>query len=332
MRRLMALLLILMLLPLSAHAEQPTTYAMLVKDTQNPYMQKMYEGFVDACEELMVSPMLAGPDEMDDQAQAALIEQLIEQDVAALAIAASDGDAVKQPLLDALAAGMPVVSVDSAVDAECRLTHIQQADPQIVARALMQAAHRMIGGVGQVAILSTTSTMPNQSTWVRLMIEEYEANPDTYQQMQIVEIAYGNDEDQTSREEVSRLLSSYPDLKVLIAPTTMGLKAAAEECAAQGSGVLLTGLGLPSDMEPFITSGSCPWMYLWNPIDTGYLAAYALHALTEQQITGQSGETFSAGRFGEKIVTESLDGGTEIVVGNPYKFDANNILSWKNAF
>lgn len=56
------------------------------------------------------------------------------------------------------------------------------------------------------------------------------------------------------------------------------------------SPVLFTGLGLPSEIAPYIESGSCPWMYLWNPIDLGYLSAYAARTGSATgRITGREG-------------------------------------------
>jgi rhamnose transport system substrate-binding protein len=85
-------------------------------------------------------------------------------------------------------------------------------------------------------------------------------------------------------------------------------------------------------MEPYITSGICPWMYLWNPSEVGYLAAYASHGLVGGQLTGEIGEILSAGTLGDKVVTLSEDGGSEIVLGNPKMFDETNIAMWKEVF
>lgn len=331
MKRVLPILLALLLLHPAALADSPT-YALVVKDLGNPYMQKLYAGFSAACEELGVIPLLAGPDAMDAAAQAASIDALIDARVTGIAVAVSDERTAAAPLRRALDAGLPVVSVDSAAEPDCRLVHIQQVDPGLVSRALMQAARRMISGVGQAAILSTTETMPNQSTWVRLMLDEVAQHGADYARMPIVEVAYGLDDAEASARETERLLSAYPELRIIIAPTVVGLQAAAEVIEARGAPVLVTGLGLPSGMAKYIQSGLCPWMYLWNPVDMGYLAAYALDALQRGEIAGDVGDALTAGRIGERIVTGAQDGGTEIVAGNPYKFDKNNILTWQNAF
>lgn len=327
-----ALALALAAAPAARAAPAMPTYALVVKDAGNPYMQKLYEGFAAACDALGAAPRLAGPGIMDAGAQAGVIGALVDEGVDGIAVAVSDEAAAAGPLRRALDAGISVVSVDSAADPGCRQVHIQQADPNVIGRALMQAARRMIGGEGEAAILSTTESMPNQATWVRLMLDEVSGHPDEYRDMPIVEVAYGQDDEAASAREAGRLLDEHSDLSIIIAPTVVGLQAAAGVVEARGSGALVTGLGLPSGMAPYIQSGTCPWMYLWNPIDMGYLAAYALDALARGESTGAVGEALTAGRIGERIVTRALDGGTEIVAGNPCKFDKGNILSWKNAF
>lgn len=47
-------------------------------------------------------------------------------------------------------------------------------------------------------------------------------------------------------------------------------------------------------------SGVCQWMYLWNPIDVGYLSGYAADALVNGKITGAVGDKLTAGKLGEK--------------------------------
>ena len=77
---------------------------------------------------------------------------------------------------------------------------------------------------------------------------------------------------------------------------------------------------------------SCPYMFLWNPIDLGRLGAYTSIALVNEETTGAEGETFTAGDFGEYTVVAASDGGTEIILGAPFKFDASNIDEWKEVY
>jgi rhamnose transport system substrate-binding protein len=85
-------------------------------------------------------------------------------------------------------------------------------------------------------------------------------------------------------------------------------------------------------MAEYIDNGSCAYMYLWNPIDEGYLGAYVGAALVNGKITGKSGEQFSAGRLGNYTIIQATDGGTEVLLGPPFKFDKSNISDWKSVY
>lgn len=314
----------------TGHASRPV-YALVVKSVENPYMLTMYDGFLAACEELGALAQMHGQ-EGTESGQAALLAALIEQGVSAIAIAANDMEEVSDMLRLAMDQGIPVVSLDSMVKPDERKVHIQQTSPEMIGRVLIQACAQMMEGEGEFAILSTTDAMPNQVSWVRWMRQELADHPSQYEKMTLVELAYGLDEREASIQAVRRLLAAYPDLKAIIAPTTVGMRAAAEVIEAEGSGVKLTGLGLPSEMEPYIMNGICPWMYLWNPAEVGYLAAYAMDALERGEMDGRIDEILAAGDLGDKVVTGSEDGGTEIVLGNPKVFDLTNIAVWGELF
>ena len=73
-------------------------------------------------------------------------------------------------------------------------------------------------------------------------------------------------------------------------------------------------------------------MFLWNPIDLGYTAAYASVALVKGDIKGEPGESFEAGRLGAKEIMEADDGGSFTLVGDPFRFTPENIDDWKDVY
>lgn len=306
--------------------------AIVVKNTGNPYNEKEAEGFKTALEELGDEAIIQEPDQPTAEAQIQIIQQLIAQKVDAIAIAANDPDALQPVLQKAMSQGIKVLSLDSAVNAQSRMVHVNQADPEKIGRTLVQAMYEMIGGKGEIAILSATSQATNQNTWIAWMKKELE-DP-KYKDMKLVKIAYGDDLRDKSVSETEGLLQSYPNLKGIISPTTVGIAAAAKVLTDKGlkGKVQLTGLGLPSEMAEYIKSGVCQWMYLWNPIDLGYLAGYTAHALVTGEITGKVGEKFKAGKLGEKEIVKADDGGTQIYLGAPFKFDINNIDEWSKIY
>lgn len=306
-------------------------YAFVFKNTGNPYGEKMMDGFKEVIEEIGGEVILRSPDQPTAEGQIQIIEQLITQKVAAIAIAANDQDALEPVLKKAMDQGIKVLSVDSGVNANSRLIHVNQANPERIGRIQIEAVSEMIGGEGQIAILSATSQATNQNLWIEWMKKELE-EPD-YANIELVKVAYGDDLRDKSVSETEALLKSYPDLKAIIAPTTVGIAAAGKVLTDKGlqGKIALTGLGLPSEMASYIESGVSPWMYLWNPIDVGKVAAHTAQALVDGTITGAIGDKFEAGEQGSLEVVEDGDG-TQIMLGDPFKFDKDNIADWKDVY
>ena len=307
-------------------------FALVVKDTVNPYMQVMYNGFAKACAEIGAVPVLAGPGVDGVPKQEDAILTLLGQGVSAICVAANNRDALSSALQQAKSQGVTVISLDSAVYPEDRMLHIEQAPADVVGRVLMQAGNEILKGKGQFAILTTTQNAPNQTSWLSWMQKERNDNPSDYAGLELVSIAYGEDDYDTSYQATLDLLNAYPELRLIISPTSVGLKASADAITAVSSGVKVTGLGLPSDMQTHIIAGVCPWMYLWNPSDLGYLAVYAASLLNEGKLTGTAGSIFTAGALGERIITDTADGGTEVILDNPIMFDLTNVAVWAELF
>ena len=309
-------------------------HAFIFKNTGNPYGDKQMQGFIEGIEEQGFEAITRAPDQPTAEAQIQIIEQLITQQVSSITITGNDFDALEPVLTKARDAGISVLSADSAVNPASRITHVNQADSEMIGRTLIQAAYEIAGGSGDIAILSATSQASNQNLWIEWMEKELAENAGKYADLKLVRIVYGDDLRDKSVSEMEGLLQSFPNLKVVIAPTTVGIAAAGRVITDRDliGTVFVTGLGLPSEMAEYIENGSCPYMFLWNPIDVGYLAAYAATAVNNGDIAGNVGDKFSAGRLGDFEIVRASDGGTEILLGAPFKFEPSNIAQWKTVY
>jgi rhamnose transport system substrate-binding protein len=177
-----------------------------------------------------------------------------------------------------------------------------------------------IGDEGEIAILSATANATNQNAWIDLMKADLEAN---HPNITLVDVVYGDDDDQTSFDKTAALLQTHPNLKGIVSPTTVGIAAAARYLSTSEykGKVALTGLGTPNQMRDFVEDGTVTAFALWNPEDLGYLAAFAAQALITGEITGAEGDTFEAGKLGSYTVGEN----GSVLLGDPYVFDADNI-------
>jgi rhamnose transport system substrate-binding protein len=291
------------------------------KNLGNPYFDTANVGAQEAAGELGVTVTYQGSSVADATEQIQLLNSLIAQNVDGLAISANDADALVPTGQEALGAGIPIVTWDSAIAPDGRTVHINQAEAEGIGDVQIQMAADLADGEGQIAVLSATSTAPNQNEWIAFMEEELE-NPD-YAGLELVAVVYGDDEDEKSYNEAIGLMQTYPDLKVIISPTTVGIAASAR--AVQDAGrvgeVFVTGLGTPNQMREYVNSGAAPQFALWNPGDLGYLAIYTLNAIASGEIAGEPGDTFEAGKLGSYTIA---DDGT-ILLGPPTIFSADNI-------
>ena len=313
------------------------TFAILVRSAGNPYTEKEAAGFRTVIEDAGATCVVKAPDSATAEAQITMINELVSQHVNAIAVAGNDADALQPALTAAMKSGIKVLSLDSAVNADSRLVHVNQAGTELIGTTLVDAVSDIVGADGgKFAILSATSQATNQNSWIAAMQSDLEKDS---RKLELVKIAYGDDEFQKSVDETEALIKNYPDLKVICAPTTVGIMAAAKVVTDKNlqDKIRITGLGLPSEMADYIGEDkACPYMYLWNPNDIGALAAYTAMALVDGSITGATGETFTAGTLGDNsgkyTIVDAADGGTEIILGSPFKFDASNIEEWKTVY
>ncbi|MGI6114225.1 MAG: rhamnose ABC transporter substrate-binding protein [Mahellales bacterium] len=313
-------------------AEEDYVIGVVVKGVGNPFFEASDKGFKEALDPFGIEFISQGPATPTPEGQIEIIENFIAQRVDAIAITANDADAVVPALKKAMDEGIKVLSWDSGVAAEGRHVHINQADAQLIGQLQVQAIAEMIGYEGEIAILSAGATMTNQNTWIEYMKQELE-DP-KYDKMELVTIVYGDDLREKSYNEAMGLFKSYPNLKGIISPTTVGIGAtgnAITDADLIGK-VHLTGLGLPSEMAEWIKNGACEAMFLWNPIDLGFLTGHTAALMVKGEIEGKLGEAFTAGRMGEKEIVDDGAGGLEIMLGPPFRFDASNIDEWKDVY
>jgi len=300
----------------------PLTFVLVPKNLGNPYFDTANKGAQDAAKELGVTVTYQGPATADVTQQITLLNSLIAQKVSGLAVSADDSNALVPVGQAAAAAGIPVVSFDSAIAAGGRVFHINQAEAQGIADVQIKMALDLTGADGgKIAILSATSSAPNQNDWIARMKTDL-AKPEN-SKLQLVDTVYGNDDDTTSYTQAQGLIQKYPDLKVIIAPTTVGIAASARAVSdAKLIGkVFVTGLGTPNQMRDYVKSGASPEFALWNPSDLGYLSIYALDALATGKIKGQPGDKFSAGKLGDYTVLPD----NTVLLGQPTIFNKDNI-------
>jgi rhamnose transport system substrate-binding protein len=303
------------------------TIYFIPKDTLNPYEVIADKGGKIALSAIGDKEVISSGTVDTAAAQIPSIQAAIAAKAAAIVIAGNDPSALCPSIAKAQAAGIKVVSFDSDVYCPNHL-FINQANTQQIGTSEVDLLGKEIGYSGQIAILSAAATATNQNAWIVYMKQELKKYP----KMKLVSTVYGNDDPATSLTVLQGLLSAYPNLRGIISPTTVGISTAAQYLDTHKSllkHLVLTGLGLPSQMRKYVLDGTCKEFELWNPSDLGYLAGYAAASLASGLITGKAGQTFKAGKLGTyKILPKSGKTGPSVVLGPPYVFNKSNIKNF----
>jgi rhamnose transport system substrate-binding protein len=206
--------------------------------------------------------------------------------------------------------------------------HLNPSSNPLIGEKLIKMTAEAIGSTGEIAVLSATAQATNQNIWIE-EAKKVLAQP-AYKGLKLVSVVYGDDQTDKSYREAQGLFKSYPNLKAIIAPTTVGIAAAAKAVQDEKKvgKIFVTGLGLPSEMAGHVKSGAVKSFAIWNPIDLGYSSIYAASQFISGKATGKAGEKVSLGRVG----TVTLDANGEAAMSEPFTYDASNVEKFAKFF
>jgi rhamnose transport system substrate-binding protein len=301
--------------------------AIVVKALGIGFFDAAAKGAEEAAKELGdVEIIYTGPTDTTAEGQIEVINSLIAQKVDAIAISANDTNALVPALQKAMERGITVISWDSGVAKEGRLMQLNPSSSPLIGNTIIKLAADHLPEGGEVAVLSATSTSTNQNVW----IEEMTKVLPNYPNITVVGTVYGDDLADKSYREAQGLMQTYPNLKAIIAPTSVGIVAAAQAVTDAGKvgQINVTGLGLPSEMAGHVKSGASQSFAIWNPIDLGYAATMIAYNLNTGKATAEPGSEIPMGRMG----TAKLDENGEAAMADPFTYDASNIDQFSSIF
>ena len=225
-------------------------------------------------------------------------------------------------------AGTKVVTWDSPIGSgEGETLFVAQVDFDGIGVVMADMAHSILGGEGQFAILSATPDAANQNAWIAAMEEALQ--DEKYSELELVDTVYGDDQSEVSYNRALALIDKHPDLGLIMAPTSVGIQAAAKAMQDEGmcEEVKVSGLGVPAEMVSYTMNGCAPEFALWSFVDLGYLSYYVGYLLGTGQIEGVEGESFEAGRMGSYTIEKdpTRDNGLRVLMGPFTVYDETNV-------
>jgi rhamnose transport system substrate-binding protein len=299
--------------------------AMVIKETTNPYYNATLSGARIAAQEIGGTANNYGPTQSSGQAQVELINNLADRHIPAIAIAASDPDAVVPAMKRAQKLGAKVVTFDADSAPEGRPFFVNQSTSDAIGRYGAKLLVEAMGPKGQVAIVSAQPTAANQNAWIAAFRDELKK----YQDINIVDEVYGYDNEQKAFDATVALTTKYPDLRGIFAPTCPGLPAVARalESVHKAGTIKVSGNCVPSITGKYMLDGTIQGFYLWDPIKLGYVTYYAAKNLVEGKIQGKAGDSFTI-KEGKWPGKYEIDSTGQIITGEPLQFTPDNIKDY----
>ncbi|MDH3659939.1 MAG: substrate-binding domain-containing protein [Alphaproteobacteria bacterium] len=191
--------------------------------------------------------------------QIELMEASIAQGQAAVMLSNNAGDHIAPAAKAAQQAGTRVITWDSPIpSSEGETLFVAPVDFDDIGVVMADMAYSILGGEGQFATLSTSPDAANQNAWIASMDEALKDAK--YAGLKHVDVVYGDDRDDVSYGRALELVDEYPDLGLIMAPTTVGIAAAARAMQDKGlcDQVNVSGLGLPAEMIVYSLDGCAP--------------------------------------------------------------------------
>ena len=294
------------------------------KAINNPYFDAAATGAQKAATELGGQFKQIGSQNATAAEQIPFIQDATTQGYKAIVVSATGADEVAPALKAAKDAGIKVVGYDSSPAEGAYDVFVNQTDFSLIGGAMAQWACDLAPDcTGEIAILSATATATNQNAWIADFNKALTTDP-KFAKLKLVDTVYGDDDATKSTNVANGLLQTHPNLKVIVAPTTVGILAAAQVVKQAGSAVKVTGLGLPNDMKSFVADGTTPEFGLWSVPDLGYLAYYVAAKLITGEIKGTPGETFTVPNLNDgKPYT--IGDKSVVILGPPFVFNKDNV-------
>jgi rhamnose transport system substrate-binding protein len=299
------------------------------------YYEKMYPEFERACKEQGGEFNVVGPAKTDATSQIPIIKAQAQKGVNVILLAPNSADALNAELDAARAKGLKVISVNQEMPGSesHRDACVLPCDFDQVGPSQIELLGSLMSYEGDFAILSATTNATDQNYWLKGMRETLKQPK--YAKMKLVDTVYGDDVPEKARKEAEGLMTKYPNLRAILAPTSVGIEQAAKSVqtrgvfpggpnassAGGGKGIIVTGLGNPNLMRGYVKDGVVERFALWDPPREAYVAGHLAVGLAKGTIQLGEGKSFEVPQLGKFTFGKN----NTVITGEPLVFSKDNI-------
>ena len=271
----------LALLATSVSAEDKSI-ATVVKIAGIQWFNRLEEGVAKYAEDHGVNAFQVGPAQADPQQQAALIEDMIAQEVDALAVVPMSPEALEPVLKRAMEQGIVVITHEAASQQNVNYD-IEAFVNEDFGANLMEQLATCMDGTGEYAVFVGSLTSQTHNQWVDGAIAHQEAN---YPDMTLVGDKNETfDDSQKAYQKAQEVLRAFPNVKGMqgsASTDVAGIGLAVEERGMEDQ-TCVFGTSLPSIASQYLDTGAVDGIGFWDPS----LAGYAMNKVASMVMDGE---------------------------------------------
>jgi ribose transport system substrate-binding protein len=251
--------------------------ALVLKTLNNPFFIELAEGASAAADSLGIELLVQAPErEIDVEKQMQIVENLLQTDIDILALVPSGSREIVPAIAEANLAGVPVVIVDTRVDAAAlaeagaTVTTFIGSDNVDGGRIAGQFVAEALGGEGRVAVVEGIPGHETGDSRLRGFREAMAEHPG----MSIVASQTANWERDQAFNVTQNLLQSHPDLQAIFAANDVMALGAVEAVAAAGrtGELIVVGFDAQDEAREAIREGGMAATIAQHPREMGRLA------------------------------------------------------------
>jgi ribose transport system substrate-binding protein len=264
--------------------------ALVMKTANNPFFIEMQKGAEEAAKRLNVELVVqAAEREVDVEKQMQIVENLIQTRVNALCVTPSGSREIVPAIDKANRANIPVVIVDTRVDAKAlsesggKVATFIGSDNYEGGKIAGEFLAKRLGGKGKVAVLEGIPGHETGDSRLRGFRDALKASPG----VEIVASQTANWERDQGFNVFQNILQSHPDVQAVFACSDLMALGAVEAIAAakKAGQITVVGFDATSEARDAITKGTMDASVAQSPAQMGALAVEnALKLLKGEQV------------------------------------------------
>jgi len=246
-------------------------YYLITANTQIPYWQSAAAGFYKAAEQMKVHAEVAGPDSYDPQVEKVEFDKAVQKKPSGILVSAGDAELLRPSIDAAVAAGIPVITIDSDSPLSKRLFFVGTNNYDAGVRGGELAA-KQLHGKGNVVIF----TMPSQAN-LNARLRGYQKVFESYPQIKIDRIVDMKGDPRLVFDETQRIIDKKEPIDGIICLEAQGGKEVAAVLNNNHvAGKLVVAMDTDDDTLDWVRKGVIEATIAQKPFTMGYFGMQML--------------------------------------------------------